>query len=117
MMHYIVTIQRQFGSMGRPIAKKMAELLGISFYDRDIVEAAAKKLDIPVSVVREEEERAQSITPNPFVRMCLGRHFRRPEKCHPLHRGTGILHHRRALRRFHSERHDGQLPHLHLCAV
>lgn len=71
MMHYIVTIQRQFGSMGRPIAKKMAELLGISFYDRDIVEAAAKKLDIPVSVVREEEERAQSITPNPFVRMCF----------------------------------------------
>ena len=32
---YVVTITRQFGSMGRPIAKKMAEKLGIEYYDRD----------------------------------------------------------------------------------
>ena len=29
---YVVTITRQFGSMGRPIAKKMAEKLGIEYY-------------------------------------------------------------------------------------
>ena len=29
MDHYIVTVGRQFGSMGRPIAKRTAELLGI----------------------------------------------------------------------------------------
>ena len=28
---YVVTITRQFGSMGRPIAKKMAEKLGIEY--------------------------------------------------------------------------------------
>ena len=32
---YVVTITRQFGSMGRPIAKKMAEKLGIEYYDTD----------------------------------------------------------------------------------
>ena len=37
---YVVTITRQFGSMGRPIAKKMAEKLGIEYYDRDIVDQA-----------------------------------------------------------------------------
>ena len=41
---YVVTITRQFGSMGRPIAKKMAEKLGVEYYDRDIVDQAAKKL-------------------------------------------------------------------------
>ena len=71
MEHYVVTIQRQFGSMGRPIAKKMSEILGINYYDRDIVEAAAKKLDLPVSVVKKEEERAATVITNPFLRMCF----------------------------------------------
>lgn len=35
---YTVTITREFGSMGRPIARKLSELLNIEFYDRDIVE-------------------------------------------------------------------------------
>ena len=34
---YVITITRQFGSLGRPIAKLMAEQLGIEYYDRDIV--------------------------------------------------------------------------------
>ena len=37
MSKYVVTITRQFGSLGRPIAKRMSELLGIEYYDRDIV--------------------------------------------------------------------------------
>ena len=44
---YVVTIARQFGSLGRPIAKMMSEKLGIEYYDRDIVEQAAKKLNLP----------------------------------------------------------------------
>ena len=36
MNHYTITITREFGSLGRPIAKKMSELLGIQYYDRDI---------------------------------------------------------------------------------
>ena len=35
--NYIITISREFGSLGRPIAMKLAELLNIDFYDRDIV--------------------------------------------------------------------------------
>ncbi len=91
MGHYVVTIQRQFGSMGRPIARKMSEILGIDFYDRDIVEAAAKQLDLPVSVVKKEEERAHTQYPNPFSRMCF----------------PGLR----------SQRHAGELPYLHLCPV
>ena len=66
---YVVTITRQFGSMGRPIAKKMAEKLGIEYYDRDIVDQAAKKLNLPVSVVDEVEETAKKVKASPFARM------------------------------------------------
>ena len=33
MQKYVISISRQFGSLGRPIAKKLAELLEIEYYD------------------------------------------------------------------------------------
>ncbi|MGN0355061.1 MAG: AAA family ATPase [Muricoprocola sp.] len=69
MEKFVVTITRQFGSLGRPIARRMSEILGIEYYDRDIVDQAAKKLQLPISVVDQEEERAQKQAVNPFSRM------------------------------------------------
>ena len=66
---YVVTITRQFGSLGRPIAKRMSEILDIEYYDRDLVDEAAKKLKLPVSVVDKEEESAKKVPLNPFTRM------------------------------------------------
>ena len=56
MNHYTITITREFGSLGRPIAKKMSEILGIQYYDRDIVEKTATKLNQPVSKISDAEE-------------------------------------------------------------
>lgn len=61
MKQYVVTVSRQFGSMGRTIAKQMAEKLGIEFYDRDIVEETAKRMGLPVSVISAKEENANSV--------------------------------------------------------
>ncbi len=61
MEQYVITISRQFGSMGRTIAKQMARELGIEFYDRDIVEETAKRMGLPVSVISAKEENANSI--------------------------------------------------------
>ncbi|MGN0161027.1 MAG: AAA family ATPase [Lachnospiraceae bacterium] len=69
MDKYVVTITRQFGSLGRPIAKRMSELLGIEYYDRDIVDQAAEKLKLPVSIIDQEEEKAAKQTINQFSRM------------------------------------------------
>ena len=55
MDNYVVTITRQFGSLGRPIAKKISEELNIDFYDRDIVEETSKTMNLPVSIVSDEE--------------------------------------------------------------
>ncbi|MBP1736365.1 MAG: hypothetical protein H6Q60_246 [Oscillospiraceae bacterium] len=57
---YVVTITRQFGSLGRPIARKVSEALGIEYYDRDIVDLTAKSLELPVSTISDVEESAKS---------------------------------------------------------
>ena len=56
--HYIITISREFGSLGRPIARRMSEILGIMYYDRDIVEELSKQLQLPVPTISDVEERA-----------------------------------------------------------
>ena len=61
MKQYVVTISRQFGSLGRTIAQKMSRELGIDFYDRDIVEETASRMGLPVSVISGKEEHSESI--------------------------------------------------------
>ena len=60
MKKYVVTITREFGSLGRPIAKRLSELLEVEFYDRDIVEATAKRMNMPVSTLSKAEEKKSS---------------------------------------------------------
>lgn len=60
MEKYTVTISRQFGSLGRPIGMKLAELLGIDFYDRDIIEEAAKQMNLPLAEASDLEETEKS---------------------------------------------------------
>lgn len=59
MEQFTLTITRQFGSLGRSIAKELSEQLGVKFYDRDIVEEVSKRLDMPVSDVSSQEEQAK----------------------------------------------------------
>ena len=60
MEPYVITISRQFASLGRTIAQELSERLGIEFYDRDIVEAAANRMQLPISVISDEEEQANN---------------------------------------------------------
>lgn len=41
MDNFVITVSRQFGSLGRPIAQKIAHKLNIEYYDRDLIEKAA----------------------------------------------------------------------------
>lgn len=40
----VITVSRQFGSGGHSIALALAERLGVPFYDKEIVLAAAEKV-------------------------------------------------------------------------
>lgn len=67
MEKFTITITREFGSLGRSIAKELSRELGVEFYDRDIVEEVAKQLNLPVSTVSDEEEKSkQSFLPRMF---------------------------------------------------
>ena len=44
MPYNVITVTRQFGSLGRKIAQKVAENLGYNYYDRDIIELAVKEI-------------------------------------------------------------------------
>ena len=58
--HYVITISREFASLGRSIAQLTAKELGIYYMDRDIVEETAKRLGLPVSEIGESEERVSN---------------------------------------------------------
>lgn len=55
-MRNIITISRQYGSGGREIGQKLAEKLGIPFYDNLLIERAAKESGL-ISEFFEDTER------------------------------------------------------------
>lgn len=62
MENYVITISRQFGSLGRPIAKKMSELLNIGYYDRYILGKAASELETSSEEIKGLEETAPKLS-------------------------------------------------------
>ena len=44
MQTYVITIGREFGSSGCEIGQRLAEKLNIRYYDREILELAAKDM-------------------------------------------------------------------------
>ena len=53
----IVAIARQHGSGGRTIGKRLAEKLGVPFYDRELIFLAAKESGLSENCVKELEEK------------------------------------------------------------
>lgn len=60
MKSMIITIGRQFGSGGRDIGKRVAEEFGIPFYDKELVEIAAKNTNLNEEAIKDVDERATS---------------------------------------------------------
>ncbi|MBE6754309.1 MAG: cytidylate kinase-like family protein [Ruminococcaceae bacterium] len=56
-MNRIITIGREFGSGGREVGKRIAEGLGIAYYDKEILSEIAKRTELAESYVRQVVER------------------------------------------------------------
>lgn len=56
----IITIGREFGSGGREIGKKLAERLQIAFYDKELLEVAAKESGICKELFESNDEKPVS---------------------------------------------------------
>ncbi|MGN1410315.1 MAG: AAA family ATPase [Eubacteriales bacterium] len=60
MKNYIVTIARQYGSGGRECGKKLSELTGYKFYDKDLITLAAQKSGLSTDTLQTVDEKAAS---------------------------------------------------------
>lgn len=58
----IITISREFGSGGRELGKRLADALGFSYYDKEIISAIAKESNFDEHYV--EETLLRGLTPN-----------------------------------------------------
>ena len=60
MKNRIITIGRQFGSGGREIGTRLAEILGVDFYDKKLVTLAAERTGVIPEVLEDADEKAAS---------------------------------------------------------
>lgn len=59
-MHRIITVSREFGSGGRELGKRLAETLGVAYYDREIITAIAQRSGLAEKYVEKVTERGIS---------------------------------------------------------
>ena len=55
-MNRIITIGREFGSGGREIGRKLADILGVAYYDREIISEIAKRTSLSEKYVQNVAE-------------------------------------------------------------
>ncbi len=61
MDNYVVTIGRQMGSGGRELGRRLAEILGIEFYDKKLLADAARKSGLVPELMERDDERTPSV--------------------------------------------------------
>ena len=55
---YVITIGRQFGAGGLQIAEKLSQKLAINYYDKNLIEIAAKKSGLGKEFFEKSEEKS-----------------------------------------------------------
>ena len=52
-MPRIITIAREYGSGGRLIAQKVAQKVGLVYYDNEVIDLAAREMGMDVDPIRK----------------------------------------------------------------
>ena len=53
----IITISREYGSGGRQVGLTVAKKLGMEYYDKELIDAAAKEIGFPTEMIADREQR------------------------------------------------------------
>ncbi|MBO4649968.1 MAG: cytidylate kinase-like family protein [Clostridiales bacterium] len=69
MNSHVITIGREFGSGGHEIGMKLAERLGVPFYDRELITIAAEQGGIDPKLIERNEEGAHRLSEKGRSRM------------------------------------------------
>lgn len=57
MTKRIITISREYGSGGRQIGLAVSKRLSMEFYDKELIDAAAKEIGFPSDLIADREQR------------------------------------------------------------
>ena len=57
MSKRIVTISREYGSGGRQVGQMVAKNLGMEFYDKKLIDLAAKEIGFSPELIADKEQR------------------------------------------------------------
>ena len=68
--HKIIVIGRQYGGTGRKTGRALAELLGIPYYDKEIISKVAASYGYDPDILTRADEKK----PSPFRSMLLGKY-------------------------------------------
>lgn len=81
MTKKIITISREYGSGGRQIGQLTARKLGMEFYDKELIDAAAKEIGFPSEMIADREQRlTNSLLYNFAVGAIYGMNYPREPK-------------------------------------
>ena len=86
MKHTVITIGRAYGSGGHEIGSRLAQRLGIAFYDKKLIDLAAEKTGYCEDFIRHNDEK----TPGVFARSMT--FSRGPGYAHPSSEDTVFVH-------------------------
>ncbi len=70
-MSRVITIGREFGSGGRELGKRLADIFDIAYYDNEIISEIAKKTELAEEYIHQVVENS----PAPFFPITIGRTF------------------------------------------
>ena len=56
----LITLSRQYGSDGRTVGLKVAQLLGYHYVNKEIISQVAEEANVPVSEVERFDEKPES---------------------------------------------------------
>lgn len=59
--NFVITIGREYGSGGREVALKLADMLGIKCYDKELLNLVAEKKGISLEVLNKVDEKTGSL--------------------------------------------------------
>lgn len=62
MNNYVITIAREYGSGGRLIGQRLAELLNIPFYDKELISLAAEQSGFSEDFMRQHDQKKRPMS-------------------------------------------------------
>ncbi len=101
-MNKIITVGREFGSGGRELAKRLSDLLGIAYYDKEIITEIASRTKLAEDYVKGIVEQRSGV----FFPITVGRTFHSTGSDYMLKQYTSVYTEQANVLREMAERSD-----------